>query len=213
MKIIRPRIPKRFTLLHVPREHNERANLLSKKASTQKNEFNRSVIQETLNSPTIEGVKVCCAANTTMWMDPIVDYLQKDEVLADPQESKKHRRKVLKRGFSYPLLRCSDLQEVKYTMKEVHEGVYGTHIGGRALANKIARVRYYWLTLKRDCTKFVKRCDKFQRFIDLHKAPPKLLHSVTSPWPLPYVGSRYLGSFSISHGIGQIPHSSCGLLY
>ncbi|RDX92201.1 hypothetical protein CR513_25714, partial [Mucuna pruriens] len=41
-------------------------------------------------------------------------------------------------------------------MKEVYKGVCGTHIGGQALASKVPRVGYYWLTLKRDCTEFVK---------------------------------------------------------
>ncbi|RDX74303.1 hypothetical protein CR513_45968, partial [Mucuna pruriens] len=55
--------------------------------------------------------------------------------------------------------------------------MYGTHIGGRALASKIARVGYYWPTLKTDCMNYVKKCDKCQRFVDAHKAPPGWLHS------------------------------------
>ncbi|XP_025702637.1 uncharacterized protein [Arachis hypogaea] len=37
-------------------------------------------------------------------------------------------------------------------MDEVHEGVCGTHIGGRSLASKILRAGYYWPTLQQDCT-------------------------------------------------------------
>ncbi|RDX72064.1 hypothetical protein CR513_48511, partial [Mucuna pruriens] len=53
-------------------------------------------------------------------------------------------QQLYRRGFSYPLLKCLDVKEAK------------THIGERALANKIARARYYWLTLKKDCTDFIK---------------------------------------------------------
>ncbi|RDX80483.1 hypothetical protein CR513_38964, partial [Mucuna pruriens] len=50
-------------------------------------------------------------------------------------------------------------------------GVCKTHIGRRVLVSKVARVGYYWPTLKRDCTEFVKRFDKCQRYANLHKAP------------------------------------------
>ncbi|RDX69802.1 hypothetical protein CR513_51036, partial [Mucuna pruriens] len=42
----------KFTLLHVPREKNERADLLAKLESTQKGGLNRIVIQEALGQPT-----------------------------------------------------------------------------------------------------------------------------------------------------------------
>ncbi|RDX92673.1 hypothetical protein CR513_25161, partial [Mucuna pruriens] len=48
-------------------------------------------------------------------------------------------QRLYRRGFAFPLLKCLDQEEAEYTMKEVHEGICGTHIGGRALASKIAR--------------------------------------------------------------------------
>ncbi|RDX97347.1 hypothetical protein CR513_19888, partial [Mucuna pruriens] len=41
-------------------------------------------------------------------------------------------------------------------MKEVHEGICGTHIGGWALASKVARAGYCWPTLKRDLSKEIR---------------------------------------------------------
>ncbi|RDX82658.1 Retrovirus-related Pol polyprotein from transposon 17.6, partial [Mucuna pruriens] len=52
-------------------------------------------------------------------------------------------RHLYRRGFAFPLLRCVNKGEAEYVIKEVHEGICGTHIGGRALASKIARARYY----------------------------------------------------------------------
>ncbi|RDX95388.1 hypothetical protein CR513_22088, partial [Mucuna pruriens] len=46
-----------FTLLHVPREQNERDDLLTKLASTQKGGLNKTVIQEALSRLTIEEVE------------------------------------------------------------------------------------------------------------------------------------------------------------
>ncbi|RDX75247.1 hypothetical protein CR513_44888, partial [Mucuna pruriens] len=110
--------------------------MLSKLASTQKSGFNR---KHSIGQP-LRKWKFFCLASTTMWMDPIVDYLWKDEVSAYPQKAKKLRREASK---------WLDLEEARYSMKEVHEGVCGTHIGGRALTSKIASAGYYWLTLKK----------------------------------------------------------------
>ncbi|XP_072066863.1 uncharacterized protein [Arachis hypogaea] len=46
---------------------------------------------------------------------------------------------LYRRGFSQPLLKCLSKDEAHEVMNEVHEGVCGNHIGGRALAAKIIR--------------------------------------------------------------------------
>ncbi|RDY03003.1 hypothetical protein CR513_13465, partial [Mucuna pruriens] len=112
-------------------------------------------------------------------------------VTKDHQEAKKLKREALKyvlitkqlyrQGFSYPLLKCLGEKEAQHAIKEIHEGVCGTHIGGRALTSKITRAGYYWSTLKRDCLVFVKKCNKCQRYAEQHKAPLEQLHSFSSP--------------------------------
>ncbi|RDX72775.1 hypothetical protein CR513_47693, partial [Mucuna pruriens] len=72
---------------------------------------------------------------------------------------------------------------------------FNSYIVGRAIAIKIAQARYYWPTLKKDCTNSIRRCDKCQWFASIHKAPPKQLHSVTSPWPFCMWGVDILGPF------------------
>ncbi|RDX73535.1 Retrovirus-related Pol polyprotein, partial [Mucuna pruriens] len=123
-----------FILLHVPRDQNERADLLEKLA----------------NNP--------------------------GEALKITKEAAKYTlpgQHLYRRGFSFPLLRCLEDEELAYVIKEVHEGVCDTHIGGRALASKIARAGYYWPTLRRDCLEYVKKCNKCQKFAEGHKAPPE----------------------------------------
>ncbi|RDX85582.1 hypothetical protein CR513_33207, partial [Mucuna pruriens] len=53
----------------------------------------------------------------------------------------------------------------------VHEGLCGSHFGGWALVSKIARVGYYCPTLKGDCMDYMRRCDKYQRFVEVGNAP------------------------------------------
>ncbi|RDY05860.1 hypothetical protein CR513_10247, partial [Mucuna pruriens] len=126
-----------------------------------------------LHRPTIEEVEICCTSSNTSWMTPIIKYLQSNEVPAEQLEAKKLKREASKyilitqrlyrRGFSYPLLRCLDLDEARYAMMEVHEGICGTRIGKRSLASKITRTDYCWPTLKRDYMKFVSDKTQSQR--------------------------------------------------
>ena len=45
--------------------------------------------------------------------------------------------KLYKRSFTFPLLKCLSLSESDYVLREVHEGICGNHLGGRALTYKI----------------------------------------------------------------------------
>ncbi|RDX88965.1 Retrovirus-related Pol polyprotein from transposon 17.6, partial [Mucuna pruriens] len=142
-----------FTLLHVPRDQNERADLLTKLASTRRKGLQRLVIHENLSALTIDKLEVQHNERKEMWMDPIIEYLKNGKPSNDPADSLKIRKEAPKytlveqhfyrRWFSYPLLRCVDNDEGLYVIQEVHEGISGTHIGGRALAGKIARAGYY----------------------------------------------------------------------
>uniref|UniRef100_A0A2N9ERP1 Integrase catalytic domain-containing protein n=1 Tax=Fagus sylvatica TaxID=28930 RepID=A0A2N9ERP1_FAGSY len=82
---------------------------------------------------------------------------------------------LYKRSFSLPYLRCLAPDEVKYVMREIHEGICGNHSGARALQKKIVRAGYYWPSMQADANKFVQHCDKCQRFANLLHSPPEVL--------------------------------------
>ncbi|RDX76975.1 Tf2-8, partial [Mucuna pruriens] len=77
-------------------------------------------------------------------MTPFLEYLREDQLPNDPDEAQKVIREALKytlvgqhlfrRGFAFPLLRRVEGEEAAYIIREVHEGICGMHIGGRALA-------------------------------------------------------------------------------
>ncbi|RDX66756.1 Pro-Pol polyprotein, partial [Mucuna pruriens] len=198
-----------FTLLHVPRDQNERADLLTKLASTQRRGLQRSVIHESLSTPTVDRPEVQHNEGKETWMDPIKEYLKNEKLQNDSASTVKIRKETSKyvlieqclyqRGFSSPLLRCVDGDEALYII-QVHEGICGTHIDGRALAGKIARAGYYWPTLKTNCMNCVKKCDRCRRFANVHQAPPEQLHVVTSLWPFHKWGIDILGPFPIAPG-------------
>ena len=82
-------------------------------------------------------------------MDPIWDYLVDETLPSYPKEASKlrarsarftlHRGTLYKRGFSTPILKCVGKEDTDYILREVHEGIYGNHIGDRTLAGKILR--------------------------------------------------------------------------
>jgi hypothetical protein len=180
-------------LVYVPREQNARADLLSKLASTKKPGSNRTFIQETIASPSITEDTVMMIVEAEDWRAPIIRYLQEDALPAAKEEAYKLKRavawysmlgdKLYKRGFSGPLMLCVSPEEAKGILEEIHEGSCGSHIGARSLAGKILRAGFYWPELHSDAARYVKTCDKCQRFANLHYAPREPLKSVLSPWP------------------------------
>jgi len=46
-------------------------------------------------------------------------------------------------------------------MSELHEGVCGSHVDGRALASRVLRAGYYWPTLREDCVGYAQRCKQY----------------------------------------------------
>ncbi|RDX75755.1 hypothetical protein CR513_44338, partial [Mucuna pruriens] len=141
----------------------------------------RLVIHESIGRPTIEEPNVGCVEEQATWMSPLIAYLRGEILPKDPAMAKRlikdaTRYVIIKgepyrRGFSFLLLRCIEGEEAHYVIKEVHEGLCGSHIEGRVLASKIAKAGYYWLTLKGDCIDYMKRCNKFQRFTEVSNAP------------------------------------------
>jgi len=81
------------------------------------------------------------------WMDHIVLFLKEDILLEDKSEADKVQRKaprfwlsedqkLYKRSFSGPYLLCIHPEVSELLLEELHEGIYGSHTGGRSLSHK-----------------------------------------------------------------------------
>ena len=72
-------------------------------------------------------------------MNPIVRYLKEGWLLEDKVKARKKQIRVARfviiddvlyrRGYSPPYLRCTNLEEADYVLREIHEGVCGNHAG------------------------------------------------------------------------------------
>ena len=80
-------------------------------------------------------------------MDPIVLFLKEDVLPEDKYEADKVWRKaprfwlfedqkLYKRSFFGPYLLCIHPEAVELFLKELHEGICGSHTGGRFLSHK-----------------------------------------------------------------------------
>ena len=80
-------------------------------------------------------------------MDPIVLFLREDILPKDKSEADKVRRKapcfwlsedqkLYKHSFSGPYLLCIHPEALELFLEKLHEGIYGSHTGGRSLSHR-----------------------------------------------------------------------------
>lgn len=91
-----------------------------------------------------EGLSILPMAFCDNWTDPIIAYLEEEKLPEDKFEPRNLRlratmyvingKTLYKRGFSMPYLQCILPKEAEYILRNVHEGVYGSHAAERSLA-------------------------------------------------------------------------------
>ncbi|XP_052114097.1 uncharacterized protein LOC127745436 [Arachis duranensis] len=188
------------------REKNIRADILSKLAVTRASTQTSALSQLTLKKPSIESLCIMSITHTDDWRIPYLEYINTSIILRYETNPQNFKRKaslfttvageLYRRGFSHPLLKCLSKNEANKVMNKIHESVCGNHIGGRALAAKIIRTGYYWLTMKRDCITKVKTCDNCQKHATISMRPAEVMHSMEiEAQPLARVTAEKVRSF------------------
>ena len=88
-------------------------------------------------------------------MDSIMQFLKEDTLPEERVDVDKVRRKatrywlsknqkLYKRSFSGPYLLCVHLELTESLLEELHEGICGSHSGGRSLAHRAITQGYWW---------------------------------------------------------------------
>ncbi|XP_074378647.1 uncharacterized protein LOC141720196 [Apium graveolens] len=165
----------------VPREENSNADALSKMGSQMDNVQLGQIHLEIQEIPSIPEVE----ARRLRYQD--AKYVEYDGIL-------------YKRGFNQLLLRCVDMGEGNYILREVHEGICGNHSGGGSLVLKVLRQGYYWPNMRDDAFNFVRACDRCQRFANYSNAPTSTITSLASPWPFAMWGIDLIREFPKAKG-------------
>ncbi|KAL6332056.1 hypothetical protein AAG906_020735 [Vitis piasezkii] len=125
------------------------------------------------------------------WTEVITRYLRIGSLPDEPKQAHKIwvqvarftiiREHLYKRSFTGPYLRCLNCLEALYVLAELHEGVCGNHSGGRSLAYRAHLQGYYWSTMKKDATAYVKKCDKCQRHAPILHVSSETLKPISAP--------------------------------
>ena len=94
-------------------------------------------------------------------MDPIVLLLKEDILLEEKSVVDKVRRqapwfwlfedqKLYKCSFSGPYLLCIHPKASKLLIEELHEGICGSHTGGRSLFHRAITQGYWWPNMQKE---------------------------------------------------------------
>ena len=139
-----------FDLLHVPRSDNAHANSLAMLATSSTQDSPRVILVEDLYKPSRTGntVQINQIRAGSSWMDSIIQFLKEDILPEEKIEADKIRRKatsywlsedhkLYKRSFLGPYLLCVHPEQIESLLKEMHEGICGSHTGGRSLAHRV----------------------------------------------------------------------------
>ncbi|XP_020684159.1 uncharacterized protein LOC110100821 [Dendrobium catenatum] len=162
-------------------------------ASTTGDIYKRKCIEK-IHFPSIQGpwvIQSIDESREVSWINPILSFLQDGVLPKEPMAVTRLRRRaanftiiggeLYKRAFTGPYLKCLPPLEADYALREVHSGVCGEHLGGRALAYKIMRHGFYWPTMKQDVLEFTRKCENCQLHSNLTHTPALELASLQSP--------------------------------
>ena len=133
----------------------------------------RVILVEDLCKPTEIGRNVVHVHQIRVgpsWMDSIVLFLKEDILPEGKSKADKVRRKapqfwlfedqkLYKRFFFGPYLLCIHLETSELLLKELHEGIYGSHTGGRTLSHRALTQGYWWPNMQKEAQEYVKKCD------------------------------------------------------
>ncbi|KAK9049713.1 hypothetical protein SSX86_031318 [Deinandra increscens subsp. villosa] len=201
-----------FEITQIPRSQNKKADALSKLASLAFAHLTKQVPVEIIHSRTDE-LKEVLETDTvvsTSWITPIRNYLSQGilpessleaaKLKAQAQQYTIHNDKLYKKSYLQPLLACLTPEEGHYVIREIHEGICGTHSGPRSIVTRMMTMGYYWPTMYTDTEKEIQKCRGCQMHASVQRVPKHNLIPVTSPWPFYKWGIDIVGPFPEAPG-------------
>ena len=138
-----------FSLSHISRSGNTYADSLATLTTSSAGKLPRIILIDHLSKASKVAKDVVCAHEVRVgpsWMDPIVAFL-KDDILPEVKsEAEKILRnatrfwlfedhKLYKRSSSGPYLLCVHPEASELLLEDLHEGICGSHTGGRSLSH------------------------------------------------------------------------------
>ncbi|GJT21771.1 reverse transcriptase domain-containing protein [Tanacetum coccineum] len=198
---------KKFSIKHVPRSENKKADALSKIASTIFAHLTKQVLVEELNEKYINEAEVLAVVEEEgdTWMTPIYEYLAKETLPEEKEKARAIRRKsrryavingvLYKKSYLGPWLRCVGPLQENYDLREIHEGSCSMHVGTRSVVAKAIQTGYYWPTMHADARKMIRECQDCQVYRPVPRNPQQKLTPIMSSWAFYKWGIDIAGPF------------------
>ncbi|XP_022858502.1 uncharacterized protein LOC111379372 [Olea europaea var. sylvestris] len=195
----------------VARKDNGKADALSRLVFMGIDCLDRTVHIKVITKPSINQIPdVMDIDNEPSSMEPIIEFITSGNLPSDARLARSIRARaprycmisgvLFRRSITLPYLRCLRPSESSQALAEVREGVCGNHQGARALSYKLIRYGYYWPTMKKDASEYVKRCDRCQRFGNVIHSPAEDLTNINCSAPFEQWGVDILGPFPVARG-------------
>ncbi|GJR12001.1 reverse transcriptase domain-containing protein [Tanacetum coccineum] len=184
-----------YTIKHIQRNQNKKADTLSKLASMTFEHLTKEVLVEVLPKRSIEEKEILLVETKEgeSWMTPIHKYLVSGLLPKDPKESRKIRVKapqyklirgnLYRRSFYTSWLRCVASPQTDDIVKEVHEGSCGFNAEPRSMVVRITKQGYYWPSMHRDAAKVLQDCEKCKEQSTIRKVAGSSTITAGSGWP------------------------------
>ena len=139
-----------FSLIHISRSGNTHADSLATLATSLAQCLPRVILVEDLHRPSVVKAELMHVHSVRVgpsWMDPFILFLKKDVLPEKKSEADKIRRKasrfwlsedlkLYKRSFLGSYLLCVHPDATELILEELHEGICGSHTGGRSLSHR-----------------------------------------------------------------------------
>ena len=191
-----------FRITQIPQDENEKADALTKLASTTTNIWPKIVPVTHLSRPSINKQEELLVgeikSRENNWMTPIRDHIERGIFPKDPIEARWVRYRatwytiiggeLYRNGFSKILQRCIGSVEASKILKSFHSRVCRNHTQGKSLAHKTLIKGFYWPAQFANSQKVVESCETCQEIANDYRQPLERQRSLTSPWPLSMLG-------------------------
>ena len=199
-----------FTLQQISRSRNTHVDSLATLVTSSRQGLPRVTLVEDLHKPTEEKnekVQIHQIMVGPSWMDPLVLFLKKGTLPDKKGEADKVQRKsprfqlskeqkLYKRSFSRPYLLCVHPEVVEPLLRELYEGICGSHTRGRSLSHKAFALGYWQPSMQKEVQEYVKKCDQCQKFAPNIHQLGGVLNPLSSPQPFAQWGLDIVGPFS-----------------
>ncbi|XP_071740637.1 uncharacterized protein [Rutidosis leptorrhynchoides] len=130
-----------FEIKKIPRNHNKKADALSKLASLLYDHFTKKVMVEVLERKSTEEdtLMETITAEEECWMTPFIKYLADGTLPEDKLQARRIQMRapmynfkngvLYRKSFTEPYLRCVGPTQAKEIIREMHKGSCSTHSG------------------------------------------------------------------------------------